>query len=450
MTRIDRLTHAAAAVLVVLALAGAPAGAAPPEQSFVKYYVVRDGGETLYDLAARLLDDRDRYSQIMHLNTGRAQPDGTVLTDPGRLRAGWVLVLPWDAYGEGVTYGIPPASEPRRPDPPEDACARDGSGADPDWAVLRVAANQAWGHSRGEEQVVAVVGSGVDGTLPELTGRVEPGVNAAGTPDRADADCLGPGTAMAAIIAGRAPGAGGFNGVAPDATVLPVRILTTAPDASPEVQAAGVEAAAEADVAVLALSAAVDVTRADVAEAVASAVEGGAVVVVAAPAGPPAGPTLSDGVIRVAGVGADGRTAAEYRHGAVDIAAPGVNVVTPGTDGPVSGGDYAVAYVAGAVALVRAAYPELTVTEVRHRVLDTAEPMTEAGRPDARYGWGMVDPAEAVSRDLPGETGGDPGTPLTAGGRPGGDGSVALVIVVLAGLVAAALLGLRFRRLWQE
>ncbi len=58
--------------------------------------------DTLGRIAARHLGDWTRFEEILDLNRGRPQPDGAVLTDPGLIRPGWVLVLPPDATSSGA------------------------------------------------------------------------------------------------------------------------------------------------------------------------------------------------------------------------------------------------------------------------------------------------------------------------------------------------------------
>jgi LysM domain len=79
--------------------APAPAGPAPT------YEVQRR--DTLWDIAERHLGDPFRWSEIFELNRGRPQADGTCLTDPDLIYAGWVLDLPADAVGLA-----PPAPSP--------------------------------------------------------------------------------------------------------------------------------------------------------------------------------------------------------------------------------------------------------------------------------------------------------------------------------------------------
>jgi nucleoid-associated protein YgaU len=54
-------------------------------------------GDTLWGLAERHLGDGQRYSEIIDLNLGHPQPDGSALTDAHWLYPGWQLHLPLDA-----------------------------------------------------------------------------------------------------------------------------------------------------------------------------------------------------------------------------------------------------------------------------------------------------------------------------------------------------------------
>lgn len=63
--------------------------------------------DTLWGLAERHLSSGLRYREIVELNRGREQPDGRRLTDPHWIYPGWVLRLPLDATGHGVTRPEP-------------------------------------------------------------------------------------------------------------------------------------------------------------------------------------------------------------------------------------------------------------------------------------------------------------------------------------------------------
>lgn len=88
--------------------AAAPAEAPPAPPAAVPaaaatYVVVR--GDTLWDIADRVLGDGFRYHEIVDLNVGAVQPDGGALSAGGSIEAGWVLTLPADAAVPVATAG---------------------------------------------------------------------------------------------------------------------------------------------------------------------------------------------------------------------------------------------------------------------------------------------------------------------------------------------------------
>ncbi|MET7752825.1 S8 family serine peptidase, partial [Micromonospora sp. NPDC005367] len=452
--------------------------------AYVKYYTVAsspDSAENLAAIAGRLLGAANRAEEIYRLNVGRKQADGQTLTDSRQLRAGWALILPWDAVGDGVRIGpmptqpssgpdqapaVPPVTMPKpsapgkgtRP-PTSSRCASSvPSRPDSGWAQERMAPDQAWGRTRGAGVLVAVVDSGVDGSLPELGGRVAVGADIPSGTGRGDVDCLGSGTAMASIIGARpgdaaAPAGTGptrpatVAGIAPEATILPVRVVGDVPRSEPADAATAIEVAVSAGARVVALGAFVDLTDPAVTEAIGRASEHDVVVVAPAPAGTDASPspapnTGPDALLRVGGVGPEGQPAANYRPSGADVIAPGIDVASLGAGGSgiraSSGSQYAVAFAAGTATLVRSAFPNLSAAQVVHRIKTTAD---RAGRPDAdpATGWGMIDPNSAVVTTLAEEA---PSAP----GDGGGSGPVRIFIVALlavAGIAAIAVLARR-------
>ncbi|MGI5239303.1 S8 family serine peptidase [Dactylosporangium sp. CA-139066] len=476
------------------------ASAAPTAsgQEYQKYYTVaqsyQGSPENLPEIAGRFLGSAGRSQEIFNLNVGRPQPAGGALSDPANLRADWYLVLPWDAHGDGVQYGqlpttVPapgaspapsasstPTSRPTGPPaavPPPGGCAggRSVPGNQDQWAALRVAPEHAWNYSRGKGVTVAVVDSGVDANLPALSGRVAVGTDIVSGSGRGDTDCLGTGTAMASIIAARAnSGSGGVTGVAPDATILPVRLVTTNPKATVPDQVAAIEFAANSGAKVVVLGTYVDRTDPTVAAAIRDAGAHDAVVVTAAldrEAAPSAAPSVPPAatLLRVGAVGIDGSAALHYPAGTVDVVAPGVAVAALGISGvgPVSvtGGQYAAAFVAGEVALVRARFPHLTAAQTVHRIEATTDPVGSpaasgstasgqlaSGQPTSgRAGAGMIDPGLAVTRLLPEEDQAPAAQPVaTRPAEPHPHRVYALVIIALLALVTVVLLILRARR----
>ena len=390
---------------------------ASTSDQYLKYYVVRasynNRPETLREIAARLLGEEDRASAIFELNKDRIQPDGARLTDPDALRAGWLLALPWDAVGDGVEYGLlpevtgpPPA--PPRPTPPAAAgggptnCVAPAAwaGTAVHWAQLRLTLDEAWARTRGQGVTVAVIDSGVDGSVPALAGRVLPGSDAAASGQRGDRDCLGHGTALAGILAARSSSRNGLVGVAPEATILPVRITMTGGTARPDEIATAVELALTGGATVVMIAVPLDGTDGRVAAAIQTATDRDAVVVLAAPPVNAPAAELSAAALRVGAVGADDQPSSAHPPGSVDVLAPGVDIVSLGIGGPGAvqgtGADFAVPFVAGLVALVRAAEPTLSAPAIVDRVMRTADRGSAADR-DPRHGWGVIDPSAAVT-----------------------------------------------------
>ncbi|MBQ1027868.1 S8 family serine peptidase [Micromonospora sp. C95] len=478
------LAGVAVACCLVMAMAGTSAARqAPPDpQAYVKYYVVaaayQDQPETLTAIATRLLGSGERSAEIYNLNAGRVQPDGASLTDPNRLNRGWYLVLPWDAAGEGVKYGQipagpkpttkaptptgtsgPPASpspSPSRSPSPSPTGKKNTAGCTAvaasssrsDWAQLRMAADGAWDLSRGNGVMVAVVDSGVDGDLEQLSGRIAVGADVTAGNGRGDTDCHGTGTAMASIIAANAGNARTPAGLAPDATILPVRMVGASGKSRATDAANAIEVAVSAGASVVALGSHVDLSAPAVVTSLTTALNHDVLVVAGAPTRPvtlpsPGEPAATGALLLVGGVGADNQFVEEYQPEAVDVVAPGADVTSlgPGDAGPLSytGTRFAVAFAAGQAALVRAAYPELNATQVEQRIRDTADALG-GDTPDDRYGAGMINPAASVARPVEDER------PVGVDAENGGGGMGALVLLGLALIGGGAFLTLQLRR----
>ncbi|MFI6244446.1 S8 family serine peptidase [Micromonospora sp. NPDC050795] len=474
------LTAVAVACCLAVTTIVTPAAAEPPDsQAYVKYYKVapQQPGrlENLTEIAVRFLGSGARSADIYHLNVGRAQPDGSSLTDPAKLNAGWYLVLPWDAAGAGMEYGQIPsgpaptaAPTPRTTKPGSASPQPTGTamvtrtpapGLNPttatagctttatsssrsDWAHLRLAVEGAWDISRGNGVMVAVVDSGVDGKLEQLSGRLAVGADVTVGNGRGDIDCLGTGTAMASIIAANATAAKSPVGVAPDATILPVRMVSTAPTGKSADSANAIEVAVSAGATVVALGSYVDLSSPEVVASLTTALQHDVLVLAGAPDRPVTLPSLSapsatGALLLVGGVDADNKLVERYQPGTVEVVAPGADVasVGPGESGPLSwtGTRFAVAFVAGEAALIRQAYPDLTANQVKQRITGTAD-QVKPESDDSGHGAGMINPARAVARAD------DRAQPATASGGATGDtgGSSGVVAYLCLGVVLIA------------
>lgn len=330
------------------------------------------------------------------------------------------------------------------------------------WAQQLLAPQRTWSLTRGAGVTVGVVDTGADGKAQQLAGRVLPGRDVRNPGDRpADTDCFGHGTFVAGII-GAAPAKDTmFAGVAPDVTILPIRVADQATDTSAATLAKGVRAAVDGGAKVVNVSASTPAKDGELEAAVAYAASRDVLVVASAgnsaqQGNPTPYPAAFDGVVAVGAIDSSGHPASFSDTGDyLDLAAPGVDVSSIGPGGPgqweASGTSYAAPFVAGVAALVRAYHPKLTAAQVKRRLEATAD-RPPANVPDAALGWGVVNPSAAVSALLPEE--GSAGVATTAvfpnaqlPSAPVEDRTSGVVVAlsVLGVVLVAALVGLGAR-----
>ncbi|GAA3822762.1 type VII secretion-associated serine protease mycosin [Sphaerisporangium flaviroseum] len=294
------------------------------------------------------------------------------------------------------------------------------------WVLDAVNAEEAWKVTRGSGVTVAVIDSAVDPKVGVLKGKVTvaPDMRSSAFDDGPVA--AGPhGTAMASLIAASGRG-GGMLGVAPDANILSIPVISEEqsdydlvepddglglPTESPLSRA--LRYATDHGAKVISMSLGEYITQRADRQAVAYA--------------------LARGVVLVAAVGNDGDSQAARRLGtsfwsfpagyagvigvgAVDkkgnpagfssdnlsvlVGAPGVDVVAALPGGgyeEVEGSSASTALVAGAVALIKAKYPNLT-PELVARALTSTTRNRPAARYDDKVGFGVVDAAAALTR----------------------------------------------------
>ncbi|GAA2676618.1 type VII secretion-associated serine protease mycosin [Actinoplanes palleronii] len=282
------------------------------------------------------------------------------------------------------------------------------------WAQTRLAPDAVWPLTRGLGTTVAVIDSGVAADHPALKGKVRNGKDFIQPALLGRCDQAGHGTMVAGIIAGRQTEGSAFSGIAPDALILPVRVLQTT-DKNFDQQlpfriAQAIRWAVDngADVINLSLE---TVPTPQLAAAVNYAIAHRVVVVAAAgnqesgtQRNQPAYPAGYPVVLAVAGVDqqdkhVDTSISGDY----IDVAAPGLQITAPAPGGGFTseaegGTSFAAAYVSGVAALVRSYYPDMPVDELLHRIVATADNPPEGLTPEA--GAGVVNPYRAVTSVL--------------------------------------------------
>lgn len=301
----------------------------------------------------------------------------------------------------------------------------------------------------GEGITVAIIDSGVDAQHPDLIGSVLPGADfSSAGPGNGQNDASGHGTGMAGLVAAH----GRVKGISPGAKILPIRAMlgTGAGAVTEESILWAVEHGAD----VISVSVGRDFADPLVQQAIEQAIEKN-VVVVAAAGNRPGNqqvmfPAAFPGVIAVAALDKNGELSSTSVSGPqITIAAPGddISVAYRGAWGTGSGTSNATAIVAGAVALIRAEFPELSAVEVVRRLTATAVDKGPQGR-DEKYGYGVIDLLAALTADLPAAS----STPTATAGEPNGqpdDGDAMSMLLILGAVVVIStlvLIGMRSRR----
>ncbi len=316
-----------------------------------------------------------------------------------RYRAGRLLVA-MVAGGVLATLGVPAVP----------ASAQDVQALQ--WYLQALQIPAAHQISTGQGVVVAVLDTGVQNDHPDLAGQVLDGTNLG--PDnlsRGHIDGKNHGTGVAGIIAGIG-GTGHLLGIAPGAKILPVRLDIGLPgDNAPM----GIRWAVDHGAKVINLSNGTEDATDQMVDAVRYALDHDVVVVAAAGNSSDGdthvlSPASIPGVIAVGGTDRTGNIWSGSVHGPeLTLVAPAADIETlsnhyadgrPGGYINVSGTSASTPMVSGAVALIRAKYPQLHVNDVINRLISTADDLGAPGR-DPVYGYGRLNVVKALTADVP-------------------------------------------------
>ncbi|MEV5429530.1 type VII secretion-associated serine protease mycosin [Streptomyces sp. NPDC052701] len=289
------------------------------------------------------------------------------------------------------------------------------------WALQRVNLDELWAETKGEGVRVAVIDTGVDIKNPQLRDAVDaskgrnylPSENAEGEKiERGNAqgttDTVGHGTRVAGIIAARPAKGTGFVGLAPEATIIPIKQNDAEGNGTALTLATSIRYAVQAGADVINISQ--DTANAvepapSLRQAVDHALDRNVVVVASAGNDGLGGnvkvtyPASYEGVLAVAASDRNNERAAFSQSGEfVGVAAPGVDMIStvPG-NGHCSdnGTSFSAPYVAGVAALLKAKYPKWTARQIVAQIEQTAERSIPGH--DRLVGWGVVDPVKALT-----------------------------------------------------
>ena len=284
------------------------------------------------------------------------------------------------------------------------------------WALSYLKADQVWQVTKGAGITIAVVDSGVKPN-PDLPSNLLPGADYSAMDGNdigdghTDTDTDGHGTGMATVIAGsgQSNSGAGTIGLAPNASILPIRAESSIGAGLVFGIAPGVKFAIDHGARVINLSVGLSVDDPAIHKAINDAVAKDTVVVAAVgnSTSAPAYPAADPGVLGVGAIDETGAIWASSNTGTdVTLVAPGVHIYRDdnrNNQGYSDGTSEATAYVSAAAALVRSAHPTWTAPQVISALTSTAvkPPALDGQTRDDQYGYGIVNPLAAVELTAP-------------------------------------------------
>ena len=364
----------------------------------------------------------------------------------------------------------------------------DGYRESQSWVFQMMDVWPAWQVTEGLGVTVAVIDSGVDGNVSDLSGGTVvqgPDLTKLNTPPSSP-DWGQHGTWMASIIAGHGHGfddSDGIKGIAPAAKILSIRVIPDKGDpnyqkynneSEQKIQnelAQGIRTAVKDGAKVISMSIGYSAPSGVVRDAIDYAYAHGVVLVASSgnsgdndtqhgtsnpDIAPVSFPAEYPGVLSVGAVTSEG-VPAKFSSGnlSVRIAAPGKTVPAQGNNGQyyvVDGTSPACALVAGVAALLKAKYPKITPAQVTEALTMTAKQSSTSGY-SVLTGFGIVDADAALLKagklvrtkaqsqvsaaaHFGDGTAAIPAAPVTA--RGGGWFEAYIALMIVAGLVVLA------------
>jgi thermitase len=311
----------------------------------------------------------------------------------------FVVEAPAPPTGPGVVWATPDVTY-RASRTPSDPCfTACGNAADGQVELRTIGAPAAWDLSTGSGAVtVAVLDTLAEATHPELAGKVTTGPDFVTNPCSGQTSAAGHGTAVAGIVGAHTDNGQGIAAMGWNTRVLSVGVLDACGIGSGAAIARGIRYAVDTGARIVNMSLAGDASPV-LADAVAYARSKGALVVAAAgneAKTTPDYPAAYPGVVAVAATDreADGLASFSNRGTWVDLAAPGVDVVSTapgGQYGLFSGTSFASPLVAATAALLLAKHPEWDGADVAVRLQRSARKVFGIGMPVLDAGAALQD-----------------------------------------------------------
>lgn len=265
------------------------------------------------------------------------------------------------------------------------------------WGWYRVGAGKALEAGiTGSGVIVAVLDTGIDLDHPDLADNIVSGWNFVdNSADVSDLDNHG--SMVSGIIAAKANNGIGIVGVAPDAKIMPLKVLDTDGGNIRDI-ASAIRFAADNGAKIITMSFGGQYTRFSIAteRAIDYASRQGCLLVAAVGNDNTSElvfPASYEQVVAVSAIDENDVRAEFSNYGSyVDFCAPGINIVSTGNDGDyfmANGTSFAAPFVSGLIALMLSDNPQLTTEEVKSNLRDYAEDLGEEGL-DRYYGWGLA------------------------------------------------------------
>ncbi|MDI6817171.1 MAG: S8 family serine peptidase [Actinomycetota bacterium] len=272
------------------------------------------------------------------------------------------------------------------------------------WALPKIGAPDFWDKAPLTPVIVAVIDTGVDYTHEDLANKVIKGYDFINN-DNDPMDDHFHGTHVAGIIAAETNNAIGIAGVAPNAKILAIKVLSRTGEGTDLQISKGIMYAADNGAKVINLSLGGPGWSFILDDAVQYARKKGCLVVASAGNAGTSEiyyPASYNGVVSVGATDSYDKKAFFSNFGPdVDIAAPGVDILSTYNDGGspsyvyASGTSMAAPVACGAAALIFAGNPTYTADQLQRALLLATQDLGTPGRDDS-FGYGLVDLRKAA------------------------------------------------------